>query len=51
MISLIRTAADAALEESTTHKGFAGGDGWVISQGYAMHAPSAFHPGNPRLPT
>jgi hypothetical protein len=39
-IDLIPTAADVALEGSTTHMDFAGGDGWVMSQDYAMHVPS-----------
>jgi hypothetical protein len=37
---LIPTAAVVALEESTTHMDSGGGDGWVMSQDYAMHVLS-----------
>ena len=49
MLSLILTAATVALSESTTHIDSGGGDGWVISQGYAMHVPSAFLPETAKL--
>jgi hypothetical protein len=39
-VCLIPTAAVVALEESTTQMGFGGGDGWAMSQDYAMYVLS-----------
>jgi hypothetical protein len=35
-IGFIPSAAVGALQEPTTHMGFVGGDGWVMSQDYVM---------------
>ena len=43
-IVLIPTAAVVALSELTTQMDFGGGDGWAMSQDYAMHVLPRYCP-------